>query len=794
MERLVYDLRYAVRQLWRTPMFTVAVVATVALAVGANTLLFAIANASIFRRLPYPDSSRIVSMSIVQKGRDIARFDEPTARLAVAAKLPAFESLGLYNTAGATVTAGEYPERLPGARVSAAFFNVFGMQPALGRAFTEDDTRAGGPRLIVLSDAMWARLFGRRSAIVGRPVTLDDNAYEVVGVMPAGFSYPGRTEFWLPLVPRQLASGLYYIDFVGRLHRGVTTEQAQAALASLRESHKNELPAAALRSETRLVSLHQRLYGDFRRPLLLLLGTVGCVLLIGCANIANLLLARGSSRGRELAVRLAVGASRGRLFRQLLVESILLACLGAVPGIGLAFLGLQAFRAFGPPALARLATLTIDGQVLLFTLALTICTGLIFGLAPAVAATREDPQEGLRAGRGALGHGGRSRPRRALVVLEIAAAVVLTLGAALLAKSFSRFQSIDRGFDAANVLTASMTLPTTRYADAGSRRAFFDNLQRRLHALPGVEVVSVSDTGLSGLSMTMTWPPAKERGAESWEIAIADGIGPDHFRTFGIPIVEGRECGGAADASAVVINRAMARRSYGDRSALGAQLNLGEVSSGTRTVVGVAADVPDIRTKAAPIPTVYTCAGAERSGFATIALRAAPGALLPPFATELRSAVRAIDPALPLGRVVTVEEMVRDGMSSRWFDATVIAALSMLALLLALGGLYAVTAHQVAQRTREIGVRMALGADRTSVLTMVLRQGGALVLAGTCLGMLAAIPLVRFVASMLFDVQPLDASVFAAVAAMVGSVAMAATLIPARRASLIEPISALRAE
>ena len=794
MERLLYDLRYALRQLWRAPMFTIAVIATVALAVGANTLLFAIANASIFRRLPYPDSSRIVSMSILQKGTDIGRFDEPTARLAMAAGLPAFESLGLYNTAAATVAAGEYPERVAGARVSATFFNVFSMQPAIGRTFTEDETRAGGPRLIVLSDAMWARLFGKRADILGKPIALDDSTYEVIGVMPAAFTFPARSEFWLPLAPRQVAGGLYYIDFVGRLQRGVTTEQAQAALASLRESHKKELPASALRSEIRLMPLHQRLYGDFRRPLLLLLGTVGCVLLIGCANIANLLLARSASRVRELAVRLAVGASRGRLFRQLLVESVLLAFLGAIPGIGLAFAGLQAFRAFGPPALARLTTLAIDTQVLLFTLALAICTGLVFGLAPAVAATREDPQEGLRGSRGSLGHGGRSRPRRALVVFEIAAAVVLTLGAALLAKSFTRFQSIDRGFDADNVMTASLTLSRTRYQDEAARRAFFDNLLERLRARPGVESVSASEIGLSGMSMTMMWPPAKERTGDSWEIAIATGIGPDHFRTFGIPIVEGRECGGAADASAIVINRAMARRSYGDRSALGAQLNLGEVASGTRTVVGVAADIPDIRTKAAPMPTVYACAGTERAGYGTIALRAAAGTSLAPFVTELRSAVRAIDPALPVGRVVTVEEMIRDGMSSRWFDATVIAALSMLALILALGGLYAVTAHHVAQRTREIGVRMALGADRASVLTMVLWQGGVLVLAGTCLGMLAAIPLVRFVASMLFEVQPLDAAVFAMVAAMVTGVAMAATLIPARRASLIEPISALRAE
>ena len=794
MEGLLYDVRYSLRQLWRAPMFTVAVVATVALAVGANTLLFAIANASIFRPLPYPDSGRIVSMSIAQKGTDVGRFDEPTALLAAAAKLPAFESLAMHNMAGATVTGGEYPERVAGARVSAPFFTVFGMQPAAGRTFTEHEMRSGGPRVIVLSDALWIRVFGRRPDIVGRPITLDDDTYDVIGVMPPGFSYPDRSEFWLPLIPRKVAGGFRYVDFVGRLQRGVPAEQARVTLATLRESHKQTLPAAALRSEIRLMPLHQRLYGDFTQPLFVLLGIVACVLMIGCANVANLILARSSGRARELAVRLAVGASRRRLFRQLLVESVLLAFLGALPGVGLAFLGLQAFRAFGPPVLARLSTLGIDNQVLLFTLAVTICTGLIFGLAPAVAATREDPQEGLRGSRGVLGHGGASRPRRALVVLEIAAAVVLTLGAALLAKSFTRFQAIDRGFDADNVLMASMTLSTTRYADAASRRAFFDDLLERLHAMPGVDSVSVSDVGLAGMSMTMTWPPGRERAAENWEIAIATDVGAGHFSTFGIPIVEGRECAGAGDASAVVINRAMARRSYGDRSALGAQLALGEVSAGIRTVVGVAADVPDIRTKAPPMPTVFTCAGANRSGSATIALRAAPDTPATQLVSGLRAAVRAIDPSQPVGRVRTVEQMVRDGMSSRWFDATVIAALSILALILALGGLYAVTAHHVAQRTREIGVRMALGADRASVLTMVLWQGGALVLAGTCLGVLAAIPLVRFVASMLFDVQPLDPAVFGAVCAIVSAVAMGATFIPAQRASRVDPMVALRAE
>ena len=793
MESLLQDVRYSLRQFWRAPLFAGAVISTVALAVGANTLLFAIANAAIFRPLPYPDSSRIVSITIAQKGTDIGRMDEPTARLAIASAVPAFEALAMYSSAGATHVGADFAERLPGARVSSSFFDVFGVKPAVGRTFSASETQAGGPSTVVLSDAVWTRAFGRRADLVGSRIVLDDRNYDVIGVMPPGFGYPGRSEFWLPLIPRQATSGLYFIDVVGRLQHGASVEQARAALVALRQSHQKTLPAAAMRSEPRVMPLHQRLYGEFKRPLRLLLATVACVLLIGCANIANLLLARSASRRVELATRLAVGASRGRLVRQLLVESVLLASLGAIPGIALAVVGLDAFRTLGPPALARLATLAIDNGVLLFAFSLTLGTGLLFGLAPAFAAARANVQDSIK-GRLSLAGDTRWRPRRALVVLEIAAAVVLTLGAALLVKSFIRFQAVDRGFHAENVLTASITLSTTRYPSAASRRAFFDGVAERLIALPQVESVAVSSLALSGMSMTMEWPPAAERSGESFEIAVLTDVGTGHFRTFAIPLLEGRECAGGSDASAVLINRSMARRAYAERSPLGERLNLATVSLGTRTVVGVAADVPDIRTKAAPLPTIFACAGPDTPAYATVAVRAQSDTPAASLAPAVRAAVRALDPAQPVGRLVTVEEMIRDGMASRWFDAGVVAALSLLALVLALGGLYAVTAYSVAQRTREIGVRMALGADRTSVLTLVLRQGGMLVVAGVVLGVAAAIPMVRFLTAMLFDVQPLDPGVFAAVAALVSTVAVLATFIPARRASRVDPMVALRAE
>jgi len=792
MEALFSDLRYSVRQFRRVPLLVGAIVTTLALAVGANTLLFAIASAAFFRALPFHEPSRLVSPSMAQKGQDMGRMDETTVRLAAETGLPPLEGLAHYNSAGATLVGGGYPERLTGARVSETFFDVLAVRPVLGKTFTAHELRAGGPAVVILSDAVWTRRFGRRSTIVGERIPLDDASYEVVGVMPPGFRYPGRSEFWLPHIPRRMTSGLYFNDAIARLRPGATVEQARAAFVALRESRASELPKQALQYEVRVMSLQERLYGDFTRPLVLLLAIVASVLLIGCANIANLLLARSAARRSELAIRAAIGATRRRLFRQLLAESLLLACLGALPGIALAFAGLRLFRAYGPPALARLPSLAIDGQVLLFTLVLTLATGLLFGLAPAFGAARLDPGERLKRDRGGAGDG-RGRPRRALVALEIAAAMVLVLGAALLARSFVRFQAVDRGFQEENVLIASFTLSTARYPDAASRRTFTDSLIERLRAIPDVESVSVSTVAVSGLSMTFPWG-GDPSGGDSVEIGVLSSVGDRHFRTFGIPILEGRECAGETDDDAVVINAAMARLAFPDRPASGRSLDLSKLGMGTPTVLGVSADVRDIQTKAPPRPMVYACAGRERPGYGVMALRAREGTSALALAPALRSAVQTIDRSLPLTRVTTVEQMVRDGISARWFDATIIAALAGLALILALGGLYAVTAHSVAQRTREIGIRMALGADRRAVMRLVLRQGAVMVTAGTGLGLMAAVPLVRFVTAMLFDVQPLDPAVFTMVTAAVVAIGMLATFIPARRASRVDPMIALRAE
>jgi predicted permease len=756
-------------------------------------VIFAVANATLFRALPYPESSRLVSPSLVQKGRDIERMDEATARLAEAG-LPAFESFALYNAAAVTILGGDYPERVAGARVSESLFEVLRTRPVRGRAFTAEETRAGGPKVIVLSDGLWTRRFGRRENIVGERIALDDGTYEVVGIMAPGFTFPGTSEFWLPLIPRQAAGVLFYTDAIARLHASTSVEGARAALSNLRESRQDELPKGARAAEIRVITLHERLYGTFTQPLMLLLGAVGCVLLIACANVANLLLARSSTRRHELAVRAAIGADQGRLFRQLLAENLLLACVGAIGGVGLAIAGVRAFRAFGPPALARLPALAIDGDVLLFTLGLTAGTGLLFGVAPALSAARVDPGERLMLTRGSSSFPGRGRPRHALVVFEIAAAVVLMLGAVLLARSFIKFQSVDRGFVGENVLIGWITLPSSRYADNASRREFFDTLVSRMSTLPEAESVTFSSIALTGLSMTMPWQIGNTPRDERPEVGVVDGIGDRHFQTFGISLLEGRGCAGDGDGSAVVISAAMARLAFPQQSAVGRSLDLSTPSLGSRTIVGIAVDVPDFRTKRPPMPLIYACAGPERTGYGTVAIRVREGTDALAVAPALRSLVRSLDTAVPVTRIRTLEQMVRDGVTSRWFDAMVIGALAVVSLVLALGGLYAVTAYSVSQRTREIGVRMALGADRASVLTFVLRQGLMMAAGGILLGLLAAVPLVRFVSSMLFDVQPLDPAAFGLVAVLVTLVAVLATLVPARRASRVDPITALRAE
>jgi putative ABC transport system permease protein len=543
------------------------------------------------------------------------------------------------------------------------------------------------------------------------------------------------------------------------------------------------------------MSLHDRLYGSFAAPLTLLLGVVIAVLLIGCANVANLLLARASVRRQELTLRTALGANRGRITRQLLAESLLLALLGAAPGLAVAAYALRAFLALGPAELTRIPGIVIDTRVLVFTVAVTVVVGLLFGVVPAVSAARMGSDDLLKGGPRSSGRHG-TRPRRALVALELAAAVVVTIGAALLAKSLIRFEAVDRRFDADRVLTASMTLPRPRYADPAARRAFYDGVLERVRALPAIEAATMP-AGLDSLSMTMPWPAGSRPGppgSPSAPIGVVE-VGASNFRTFGIPMLSGRDCDANRPGAArsVVVNDRMARRAFPGQSVLGRQIDLG--SEGSFAIVGVSADVFDLALNAVPLAKVFICAdGVDPSPYVQIALRARAGVDAASLAPALREIVRAVDPAQPVADIATVRQHVDEAGASRRFDTLLFGAFAGLAFVLAVFGLYAVTAYLVAQRSREFGIRMALGARRGTVLLLVVRQALAPAAAGICLGLVASAAVTRLLRSMLFEVGTLDPGVFAGVAVVLAIVATLAAVIPARRAVHVDPAVTLRCE
>jgi putative ABC transport system permease protein len=794
LDSAIQDLRYGARQLRRSPLFTAAATLTLALTIGSTAALFAIVNAVILRPLPYRQSDRIMDVAIEQEARAIGRMDAPTAVIAMRVGTRAFESVAAYDSTGGNLTGGAQPERVSGALVGPAFFDVMGVAPLLGRRFDAGDVGPGGPGVIILSSALWERTFGATTDLGDRVVRLDDVAYRVIGVMPAGFRFPGRAEYWRPWAPRGVGSGgLYYTDFIGRLRAGVSPATARDELYALRAAHDSELPARVRQTSIVIASLHESLRGGFRNPLVLLFAIVGCVLLIACANVANLLLARGAERRRELGLRTALGAGRRRLVRQLLIESALLALVGAVPGVLIADGSLRVFKAIGPANVARLPGIEIDAAVLLFTLAVTLGAGLLFGIAPAFAAGRVDPQSALKETERASP--GRSHPKRLLVVLEIAAAVVLTIGAALLAKSFVRYSSVDRGFDAARVLLVSVPLPRPRYADPAVRADFSRRTVDRLRAVPAIASATHTGSLPNTLVMTIALPArltsagtANER--ESFAVSY---VGTDFFKTFGIPLAAGSECPAGGEARVAVVSDKLARLFFPGRSALGESIDVS--GDGLHTIVGVAADVRAMGTKVVGWPHVYVCSAHRNppvSGYIAVRVRDGvdPAAMIP----ALREAIHAADPSQPLVDLKPLSAMVGQAVTDRWFDAALIATFAALAIVLAMLGLYALVAYLVAQRTHEIGVRIALGASRTDVVRLVLGQGSLLMAVGVGLGLAAALPLVRFVRSLLFEVEPVDPGMFAAVALAVACTALLATAIPAWRAMRVDPIIALRSE
>lgn len=794
MNDLLLDVRDAARSMRRSPWFTATVVAILALGIGANTAIFGLVNAVLIRPLPYPHSERIVSIASAGGGGEV--IDVQTVRALIDAPSRSFDALAAYLPAGANLTGGDAPERVGGGSVSERFFQVMGVHPVMGREFSRNELADSLARVVIIGDGLWKRDFGSDPEILGRSVKLDGTSYVVIGVMPAGFSYPRGAEYWLPIsLPMPEPNSMYYASLLGRLRPDVPLEAARSEFAALQRAHASELPDDYEANPVSMVSLHERIYGDLRPALLILLGAVGCVLLIASANVANLLLARAARQRRDLAVRSALGAGRARLVRQLLIESGLLSLLGGVIGVVIAINVLDVFAAAAPARLLRVPGVALDGRVLLFTLGVSLLTGLLFGLAPALSVARSNINDVLKDGGSRRFAGGAAAPRRVLVVAELAIAVTLLIGAALLVKSFVRFRSIDSGFRADDILRARIPLPEARYSNPPLIESFYRDVLARVRAIPGVESAALSDIEPLGGSVMMRTATTDSTGVVRRSPMIAKGIvGTDYFRTYGVPLLAGRDFTDADGASAprvAVINEALARYLFPGKPAVGEQISLG--ANSPYTVVGVVADVRMNAPRPNSPPAIYfPMAQRDLVSIATISIRARsdPLSLVP----ALRAAVRSVDPDQPISGVTTMEAELADFMAPRRFNALLLGSFAALALALAVLGLYGVISYVVAQRTREIGIRMALGAERRDVVRAVLRQGMAVALGGVLLGVAAALALTKVIAGLLFNVASRDPVVFAAVPLLLLGVAALATLLPARRASRVDPVIALRAE
>ena len=805
MDSLVADLRYAFRQLRRSPTFTLAAVTCLALGIGANTAIFTVINAVLVRPLPYPEPDRVVMLFEAHKGSAASRnVVSPADFLDWRAQSRAFERTAAIYDYGVNLTGHGEPAEVTAELASADLFPLLGLTPVIGRTFSAEEDGPGGAQAVVLSHGLWQRRFGGARDVVGQVVRIDDQPYTVIGVLPDGAGLAGRPrmpDLWLPLAldPGQdyRATAGRYLTAVGRLKPGTSVAAAAADLRTVAARLEAAHPQFNGGWSASVVPLTEYVTGSVRRPLLVLAGVVGLVLLIACANVANLQLAQASARQREIAVRAALGAGRRRMMRQFVLESLLLSLTGGVAGVLLALWLTDALAASASTTIPRLGSVQVDVAALGFTLLLSLSAGLLFGMAPALQATRADLHEALKQGaRGAAG--GATRTRAVLVAGQVALALVLLVGAGLLLKSFARLQQVDLGFEPEHVVTARVTLPETRYGDSTRQAAFFQSLLARLDALPGVRVAgAINWLPLSGLrSATNFWfggrPIPNDPDQPSAIISVVD---PDYFRAMGITLRSGREIVRTDEAGhpkAVVVSERFARDYFPGQSPLGQQVFMPWGDTLVATIVGVVGDVKHAGVDSLARPTIYWAMAQFPWSGMTLVVRAEGD--LRPVSAALPGAVHALDPELAVADVRPLESYLGDALARQRFSMTLLAGFAGLALVLTAVGLYGVIAYTVVQRTREFGIQLALGASQATVLRGVLRRGLALVGAGVVAGVIGAAAFSRVLGALLYEVSATDPGVFAGIVALLAVVGVAASYLPARRATRVDPAVALRAE
>jgi predicted permease len=793
MPTIVHDLRFALRSLRKSPGFALVAVLTLALGIGINTLMFSMVNAITLRPPPHIDTEGLVALrGVFVKSASGSSLSYPDfAELREGAR--SFQDVGAYHDDEMVLGApGADPVTVDVEVVTPGLFAMLGARPALGRLFGDGDGEQG--RSVILAHQEWERRFEGDPRIVGASVTLNGVPHTVVGVMPEQFGFPDNQTFWVPMAtPAAPERGERYLRVMGRLRDGVTPEQGQAELTAFSREQARRFPESNDGMEVRLIGFREYQSGPVGNALWIMLGAVSFVLLIACANVANLLLARATTRRREIAVRVAMGAGRARLVRQLLTESAVVALLGGALGIALATGGLRLLLASLPFQPPLWMVFDIDRTVLLFVLAVSLGTAMLFGLVPALRATGGDLSATLRdGGRGSTLGGGRARLHRALVVGELALSVVLLVAATLMIRSFLHLRTASPGFRTEGALSAWMSATGDRYAEGPARAALYRQALERARALPGVQSAAlVSALPYGGVSMSdvdvegRTVAPGDRMDAERRSVS------EDFFRAMGVPVISGRSIDAddvRAGAPVVVVSRSLAERLFPGENPLGRRINVG---GPWRTIVGVAGDIHGRNTGEAPRPQLYLPASGSPGGGMALVVRTAgdPAGVAP----AVRQAVRAIDPTVPMELNTLGELATRSLWQQRLFSG-MFTSFALIALLLAVTGVYAMMAYAVSQRTHEIGVRMALGARAAGVTKMVVGQGVTIAALGVAIGLAGAFAATRVMGGMLAGVSPGDPLSFGLVAGILGGVALLASWLPARRAARVDPMVALRSE
>jgi putative ABC transport system permease protein len=813
MDTILFDLRYAVRRLRHSPAFTLVVVLTLALGIGANSAIFSVINTVLLRQLPYNDPGKLVTIYHYYPPQKMEAPVSAPGFKDYRDRTHDFESVAVENQWNVNLTGVGEPERLQGSKVSALFFPTLAVAPLHGRVFRPDEDAIGHNHEVVLSYGLWQRDFGGETSIVGKQASFNGETYDIVGIMPAGFVDPWskQVELWAPLAlnPALFVPNNYTNEFMpltARLKPGVTIAQAVKDMAAFAVTLKTENPNSFSPEWTLEVkSLNDVSTGPIRPALLVLFGAVGFVLLIACANVANLMLARAASRHKEVAIRTALGADRWSLVKQLLTESLLLSFIGGALGLALAYGSIRGLVAMNPGNIPGITELSIDGRVVLFTLTVSLVTGVVFGLIPALQTSRENLHVTLKeGGRSGTADRGGQMMRRVLVVSEVALALTLLTGGGLLVKSFAKLQGVDPGFKTVNVLTFGLALPAARYKTDTAQAQFYDAVMARIAQVPGVKDAGATSTmpfggGWSTGSFNIEGFVVPPRTNGPWGDLRA--VSGDFFGTMQIPLLRGRffnQGDAVGSLRVVVVDDEFVRKYFKPgEDALGKRIyfeNTITDSTRFRTIVGVVGHTKHEGLDAAPRIQMYFDESQAPFGMNAMQVAVRTSGEPKTYVTAIRTAIHEIDHDMPMSKVNTLDVLVDNSMGQRRLSAVLLGVFAGLALLLASIGIYGVMSYTVAQRTRELGVRVALGATTQSVLGLVMRQGMTITLIGVGIGLAGAFGLTRLISAQLFSVKATDPATFLSVTAVLVAVAIAATLVPALRATRIDPLTALREE